>query len=57
MEVTEAIIFKELYNRLLNYLPIGLKNLIYCDLSNNILDKDNVYNIVKCIRGQLFWWW
>ena len=46
----------ELYNLLLTKSPIGLKNLIDC--SNNVLDnKDNLYNIVKCIRGQMAWWW
>jgi phosphatidate phosphatase PAH1 len=30
--------------------------LIYCN--NNVVDnKDDVYNIIKCIRGQLAWWW
>ena len=55
-ENTPVITFKELYNDFLTYLPIGLKNLIYCN--NNVVDnKDDVYNIIKCIRGQLAWWW
>jgi hypothetical protein len=45
-----------LYEIFLTKLPIGLKNLIICD--NNVLDnKNNVYNIVKCIKGQMYWWW
>jgi hypothetical protein len=45
-----------LYEIFLTKLPVGLKNLIICD--NNVLDnKNNVYNIVKCIKGQMYWWW
>jgi hypothetical protein len=45
-----------LYEIFLTKLPIGLKNLIICN--NNVLDnKDYVYNIVKCIKGQMYWWW
>ena len=44
-----------LYEIFLTKLPIGLKNLIICD---NVFDnKDNIYNIVKCIRGQMYSWW
>ena len=46
----------ELYNLLLTKLPNGLKKLISCD--DNILDnKDNVYQIIKCIKGQMYHWW
>lgn len=48
----------ELFTIFQKKLPNGLKNLIICDDHLLLLnDSTRIYNIINCVKGQMFHWW